>query len=239
MASNYWRRDQSKRLGEIRIPFVKEAGGEFAQEVLDDFFEAAVGGQQYTMPADAWAVTLSGSGVGLEKGSLVAAAPEVYSTSGTAANVLRGLNISAGIGLYPVTGTDASLRANRNLIANTVAFDETGIAANLFKNSSFSAGIGLYPATGTTAGLLKTNMVIAASGALVLAGSDAGLDITRVAVATPASVAGGGGSSSRLSLNRKVVRLRDYLETRRQATIREKKELREMMDLYSQWRKAA
>lgn len=48
-----------------------------------------------------------------------------------------------------------------------------------------------------------------------------------------------GGSWSGLSLNRNVVNLRDYLETKRAATIREKKELREIMDLYSQWRKAA
>lgn len=48
-----------------------------------------------------------------------------------------------------------------------------------------------------------------------------------------------GGSWSGLSLNRNVVNLRDYLETKRAAMIREKKELREMIELYALWRRAA
>lgn len=84
------------------------------------------------------------------------AEPGMFTYSGGAANLLRGLRLGADVGSFSYTGADAGLQTNTTLTAENGDFTYTGGDANLLKGWRLAAETGTFVYSGADATLIYT-----------------------------------------------------------------------------------
>lgn len=113
----------------------------------------------------------------------------IFSITGVAAGLKRGLKVGANAASFAITGQDAGLKKGFKVGANVGTFTLGGQAANFVRTYVSPSSAGAFAITGQTVGLRTALGFTALHGAFSLSGQSAGLKVGKVVTANAGSYA--------------------------------------------------
>lgn len=148
--------------------------------------QISAGPQSYTLIADLGIYSVTGSAAGLKRGLVAGATTGTYVITGTnqTLHLNRSLPAGVGAGSYVITGSPTTLNEGHKLQAVAGSYVITGANAGIGTGLRVGAGGGTYILTGTAAALKTAHTFSALSGTYLISGATAAFQLSHKVGAT-------------------------------------------------------